>query len=380
MRIAISAYGKFDLFRWAEGFEKVGLLNELLTDIYSKKNPFFGRWRKDAENVPVEKVKTFFLPRLLQPALRKITGTDYWDSLLFEKWAENHVQGSDIFISRSSCAKLPFISAKKKNIKTVLYRGSSHIQAFEEIRKEEAARWSAKFPDIDKRVVRRELEEYELADAIYLPSSYASKTFIEKGVPREKIVSFPLSAEPVLKRERQPEDFSILYVGSISIYKGVQYLLEAVRIARKEKEIKLILAGSISPEMQPILKKYEGEFEYKGIVPHHEIGKLYEEASAFVFPTIDDGFGQVVIEAMSRGVPVITTANSCGPDVIRDGIDGFVVQPRDPEIIAQKILMFANDPNLLRTASLEAAKVGEKYSIAQFTDKWIEYFKRKQWM
>ena len=113
MKITISAYGKFDLFRWAEGFEKKGMLHLLLTDFYGPKSRCLAWRRKDLEVVSPDKVRVFLWPRLAQPFLRKILRTDYWDSKWFDVWAARQIAGSSVVIARSSCA-LETIKAAKK--------------------------------------------------------------------------------------------------------------------------------------------------------------------------------------------------------------------------------------------------------------------------
>jgi alpha-maltose-1-phosphate synthase len=70
-----------------------------------------------------------------------------------------------------------------------------------------------------------------------------------------------------------------------------------------------------------------------------------------VFPSLFEGFGLVIGEALSQGLPVITTANTGGPDILRDGQDGFIVPIRDSEAIAQRLLQLHEDRQLLKQMS-----------------------------
>ena len=79
----------------------------------------------------------------------------------------------------------------------------------------------------------------------------------------------------------------------------------------------------------------------------------------FVFPSLFEGFGLVILEAMAQGLPVITTSHTVGPDIIEDGVDGFIVPIRSSEAIAEKLELLAADrPRLeaMREAAIATAR------------------------
>ena len=78
-----------------------------------------------------------------------------------------------------------------------------------------------------------------------------------------------------------------------------------------------------------------------------------------VFPSLFEGFGLVVTEALSQGLPVITTSHTCGPDVLTEGQDGFIVPIRDPQAIAEKLELLHRDRERLRAMSEAARKKAE---------------------
>ncbi|KKU91486.1 MAG: Glycosyl transferase group 1 [Candidatus Jorgensenbacteria bacterium GW2011_GWA1_48_11] len=385
MKITISAYGKFDLFRWAEGFEKKGMLHLLLTDFYGPKSRCLAWRRKDLEVVSPDKVRVFLWPRLAQPFLRKILRTDYWDSKWFDVWAARQIAGSSVVIARSSCALETIKAAKKIGAKTILYRGSSHVVFSDAIRRAEFLKWNSTYLPIDEKTIQREKEEYEAADAIFTPSSYAAGTYVAAGIDPEKMIHFPLGSENLFFG-RHPEPtkekrdiFRVLYVGNIALGKGVQYLLEAVSKIGNKK-IGLILAGNVSEEMKPIMRKYADCFEYAGAVPHHKIGELYGRADIFAFPTLDDGFGQVLVEAMGFGLPVVTTDHSAGQDIIENGVNGFVVPAGSADALAEKILYLYKNPVLREEMGRNNSKKVGDLSIGVFIGRWVDFFKQAGWL
>lgn len=390
-KITISTYGKFDLFRWAEGFEKRGLLYRVLTDFYSPKIPFLEWRRKDAEKIPKEKVKLLFLARIFDVVARRyIKDFAYYEQVFFDAWASRHIEGSDIIITRSMCALKTMEAAKQMGAKTVMYRGSSHIEFQKEEREREYRKLGLvpRIANSDKKI-KRELKEYELCDALFTPSSFAARTYAERGVPEEKIIHFPLSAAEDLvisgagiseKNKKGP--LKVLYVGSLSIMKGALYLLEAMKKIKKEsgENIELTVVGPVDPEIKSFLGKYDGIFEYAGILRHHLLGDYYRKSSIFVFPTLDDGFGQVMFEAMSHGLPVIATTHSGGPDIIKEGVNGFIVPPYDSEALAEKMLYCAKNRALIGQMGVQAASAVKEYSVDKFTDHWVNFFKKKKWL
>ena len=89
---------------------------------------------------------------------------------------------------------------------------------------------------------------------------------------------------------------------------------------------------------------------------------LYSQASVFVLPSIEDGFGQVIVQAMACGIPVITTTNTGGPDVITDGKDGFIVPIRDSRAIAERLEHLYRHPDAREAMGHAALETVRKWN------------------
>ena len=85
----------------------------------------------------------------------------------------------------------------------------------------------------------------------------------------------------------------------------------------------LVLAGHVSPEMEPILKKYEGSFRLVGSLSREKLAEQMRQSSVFVLPSVEEGLALVIREAMASGLPVIATPNSGAEDAYDEGIGGF---------------------------------------------------------
>jgi hypothetical protein len=94
------------------------------------------------------------------------------------------------------------------------------------------------------------------------------------------------------------------------------------------------------------------------VVPHRTLLEAMTRAHVFVFPSIVEGFGMVITEALAAGLPVITTPHTAGPDILTEGHDGFIVPIRDPDAIAERITRLADDEGAAGSDGGECAQNG----------------------
>ena len=125
-----------------------------------------------------------------------------------------------------------------------------------------------------------------------------------------------------------------------------------------EKYIDLTIIGPFSEKNEQI-KEFINSHEYLGSLPHDELLCKMHEHDVFIFPSLCDGWGMVVSEAMSQGVPVIATMNSCGPDIIRHKENGWLVPIRDSKSIHEILKDIIANPGLIQNMgenAIETAK------------------------
>ena len=216
---------------------------------------------------------------------------------------------------------------------TVCDRPSTHILHQIQVMSDECDRFGVTPRPPDRRVVDSQIAEYELCDLVFVPSELNRRTFIERGVPAAKVcrVPFGVDLEAFRPAAKKDDIFRVLFVGQIGIRKENTYLLEAIAGLNLPR-FELCLAGTIMPEGQQFLKKYEVTFRYLGVIPHPELRELYSQASVFVLASIEEGLAYVQAEAMACGLPVIATTNTgagpFSPTGSKDSSFRFVIPKR----------------------------------------------------
>jgi glycosyltransferase involved in cell wall biosynthesis len=142
-----------------------------------------------------------------------------------------------------------------------------------------------------------------------------------------------------------------LFVGQIGQRKGISYLLKAYDLFRGSGT-SLTLVGNFYGSQEP-LRRYRKLFQHVSNVPRERLADFYRRADVFVFPSLLEGMGLVVLEAMASGLPVIVTPNGPG-DIVRDGVDGFVVPTRDVDAIADRLDYFQANPEVRKQMGVNA--------------------------
>ena len=347
MKVAISVGGRFHAFNLAHQLEKRGHLERLITS--------YPKFEVVKYGIPQEKVKSLVLKEVIQRSwgrlpifIRRNANPQFFINELFDKMARRHLpKEMDIFTGFSSFSLHSLRAAKYRGAIAILERGSTHIEYQRDILKKEYEKLGLKPELAHPKIVEKELKEYEEADYISIPSLFVKKTFLEAGVPEKRLLHIPYGVDIKEFRQMPKTDnlFRVVFAGGMTIQKGVHYLLR-VFSELKLPNSELLLMGGMSDEIKPFFKKYKGSFKYIGHIPQKELYKYYSQGSVFVLNSIQDGFAMVMIQAMACGLPVICTTNTGGEDIIRDGVDGFVIPIRDTEKLKEKLIYLYENPEI----------------------------------
>jgi len=221
---------------------------------------------------------------------------------------------------------------------------------------------------------RRLESEWQLATRVVVNSCWSRDALVQQGVPAEKIVVVPLAYEPAIsvppepKPPRGDETLQVLWLGSVLLRKGIQYLIEAARLLEREK-IEFLIAGPVGISADA-LRTAPPNMRFLGRITRDRVPRLYAQADAFVLPTLSDGFAITQIEALSHGLPVIATPN-CG-QVVDDGVDGLIVPVRDPGALAEAVARLHADPEFRRSLSRQARRKSLEFSLEKVGRRLVE--------
>ena len=204
---------------------------------------------------------------------------------------------------------------------------------------------------------------FDVSDFILAPSESVRREIIAESLfpaDRTHVIPYGIS-KSFFEIENRPIPGRVLYVGSVSLAKGIQYLAQAsqeIAIREPDLDIHFQVAGNVRDTIrnQPRCSR----LEFLGRLPRTEVARLYETADVLVFPTLSDSFGAVVLEAMAAGIPVI-----CSPyctDAVQDSISGFVVEPRDTALLAKTIARVIGDRDLRHRLSEAARKRASEFT------------------
>ena len=284
--------------------------------------------------------------------------------LRFDRTQPNIVQGNSGY-----CLETLRV-AKKRGIKTVVDRACPHIDFQLALLDEEIERLTGEKNRASTRHKLKDkmLAEYDLADAIIVPSTYSYQSFKDRGFDDKKLNIVPLMKEKNVTRinvtRDKKQDFMLLAVGFSFYRKGFYYLLKAWRELNLPNA-KLILRTTVPKSFSSLL-----DFPSIVAVNHHlsnaDLIRQYQLCDAFCLPSIDEGFGMAAVEAMAAAKPVIVTENVGMHDLITDKKEGFILPIRNVDAIKESILTLYEDRALAEEMGEAAYQCERRYSQEQY--------------
>lgn len=252
-----------------------------------------------------------------------------------------------------------FRAAKQRGAKCIYDLPIAYWKAGRQIFLEEAERepeWAMTLDglnDSEDKLERKD-EEIRQADCIVVASQFTKQTLDLSECQKANINVIPYGAPPPLKdfkpaAGRRP--LRVLFVGSLGQRKGTAYLLRACEHLGWHVGLTLI-GNEPAAKCLPISAALR-RHRWISSCTHADILGEMRNHDVLVFPSLFEGFGLVILEAMSQGMTVITTPNTGGPDVIRDGENGFIVPIRSTDAIAERLEWLIDDR--VRLASMREA-------------------------
>lgn len=250
-----------------------------------------------------------------------------------------------------------------------------HYRTLAQVWERENRRWPGAMGSVAHREPRwkrkRKDEELRLANVVSVASAYTRRSLEDFGVSKPILVApygFPVeSFWP--KTSIRDGPFTVLAVGTHDLRKGTPWLLEAWRAAALRNS-RLRLIGPLAL-MPTFLNRYAGLFEHIPHVPKVHLVKEYQAADLVAFPTLGDGFGLVIQEAMACGTPVVTTNCGGGPECIEHGREGWIVETGNIDALVEQLRACAADRAATFAVGLAARRRAERWSWREAGDAFV---------
>jgi glycosyltransferase involved in cell wall biosynthesis len=336
----------------------------------------------------VSNIKTFPWPYLITQALHRAkllhqTQVNEWLSGLYDRSTLRWVKDCDVFHFVCTMGLQGARKVKQSGGLTVCDVRIAHVRFEEEILRNESSRWGIDYKPRSKDYIDKITAEYAVADRIIVPSIFVAETFSQQGIGLEKLDVVPYGVDIsrfTTRTDRchnwekeKNENFRILCVGSVSLRKGVHYLLSAfdnLKLPASE----LIMLGEVNRQFVAKLESRarNQKVRFLGTVPQLELRKFYENASMLVLPSLCEGSAMVIYEAMAAGLPVITTPNA--GSIVRDGEDGFIVPASDVLALEERIHWMYEHPEERIEMGQSAAERVKEFTWERYGERLLQLY------
>ncbi len=387
-------------FRAARGFIESEMMNLYCTSVYNDNKGIYKvlarilpkdlvlrmQGRNDMQITPyVQKFAEFYgllyLGACRIPRLRKYT--PFIRKILFRKFGTSAARaciknGTEVVVAYDTQAYDLFqeLIRKDSHIIKVLDMASTSALKIREIVDAEMAKGYPFSESLERHnlaysnkkcIVYR--QEIELADYLLVPSGFVKDSLRDLGIPKNRIIYLPHGVDiemftPSYKEYIPGKTLKFLFVGRVEAAKGIYYILEAFK-QLQDLNIELIVVGDIMNQREK-LEAYTSNVRFLGLKRRDEMPEYYKEADVFILSSLWEGSSLSMLEALAAGLPVIASKYSCAPEIIKEYVDGFVIEPRNVEQIKEKIRWYCKHAEEIPEMSRNARKTAEKYT-------WIKY-------
>lgn len=211
------------------------------------------------------------------------------------------------------------------------------------------------FNDSPEKLNKKD-QELALADVIFVASSFTKKTLEEYSgnLPEIKVIPYGF---PEVKQKKEYQSLAnrklkVLFIGGLSQRKGLSYLFDAIE--GMQNKVELTIVGHKAVANCNVLNLALEKHKWIPSLAHDQVLACMREHDIFVFPSLFEGFGLVITEAMSQGIPVITTDRTAGPDIIQDGVDGWIVEAGSSVAIKEVFIKILETPEIVEQFGVAA--------------------------
>lgn len=367
MKILLSHAGKQHSYQVAKAMHQLGVLDTFYTSSYVRNRVLQGFFLKTRNNyftrrfvtgLSGPKIDANWRFELKEIVFRKLYGKSsktqdavYERDVRFDDYVarqiEKHArQKGDsenmVFWGFQGSCHNSLIAAKKAGMITVIELSTAHVVAAKRILGEEEhlqPEWADSIDNLNfpEAYEKRLISEPHLADYVVAASKFTKSTLQEVGIPDERILYLPLGVDVAAVACKASTSYNkpikLLYAGTVTQRKGIKYLLEALKHFDTSL-LELHIYGHIQGSGDAF-KAYEKNIIYHGPVSQKDLFALYKNFDFLVLPSVFEGFGLVIVEAMAAGLPVITTKHTYGAELINQKDNGYLVEVRSVHALRQ---------------------------------------------
>ncbi|MDK1684853.1 glycosyltransferase family 4 protein [Acinetobacter terrestris] len=394
MKWHLTQIGSREKYLYPRMIYRKGLLGTFNTDIWFKNvnslnlpgkfSRIKSRYHYELKEVQVNSRNLYSICRMLKPY--KGNRFDQWcaQGRIFGNWAANNIikngiDNNDTVFGYTGASLEIAETAKSVGARMVLGQFDPAFYWYK-IQNLECEKWYGKvlnsyIPTDEYK--ERLLKEWNHSDLIIVNSEHCKDALIPYGVNREKIKILPLPVSidrdtNISEKFLANEKIKVIFVGNISFGKGFAYFAEAKKILNNDKRLSFYAIGDLHIS-QEIIEKNKWDLNYTGRLNREELKKMYLDSHILVFPTLSEGFGQVQLEAMAYGLPVIAT-EKCGR-IVENKRNGIIVKDSNAREIAEAILEIAEDRVKYSCMSYCALQTIMKYEFLEIEKKFWEIIK-----
>jgi glycosyltransferase involved in cell wall biosynthesis len=225
--------------------------------------------------------------------------------------------------------------------------------------------------------LQRLSDESLLADAILVASSYTKATLVSNNIPAVKIniVPYGVDFHNFKTREIAPKNkkLRILFIGSMVQRKGLTYILEALNQLPKDSS-ELILCGRGFIDHNLLEAYKSSNIILKINLDNSSLLMEMHKADIFVLPSLSEGFGHVILEAMASGLPIIATDHTSAPDLISDGKEGWVIPIRNTSALVEKLNWCIENKDQLFEMGNQSAATAKQFTWERFRAGIVDFY------
>ena len=294
---------------------------------------------------------------------------------LFDAWVAQQLAPAACFYGWTHHALWSLKAARRRKMITVLERANAHPLTYQRVLRSEYQKYRPQQTPYHPWILKKQMQELAIADYIAVTSQWTKQSLLEHGIAEQRILITPLGVDsdhfvpcPIDIVSAVQKPFRALYVGQLCLRKGIQFLLEAwTKLALPQAE--LLLVGDVLPEMHDILTEACARNQHITVLPHADdpVG-LYQSAAICVLPTLEDGFGLVVLEAMACGLPVMITEHTGAQDCVRRDVDGFIIAPYSVEQLVETLRFCYRERERLHVMGQQARIQAEQFPWSRYQD------------